>query len=614
MPSTSGRIAAIDTRAAPISLPTSMRPVVSIVTWTCSGTSRPGGGHRPAAADHRRLDLQQVHARLDEEQVDAADEQPAGLLLVGVAQVGEADVAEARQLGARADRAGDVAGAAVGGVAVGDLAGDAGGGDVELVGLVGDVVLGEDGGEAAEAGRLDGVDADVEERRVHPGDDVGPGEAEHLVAPLERRAAEVVGREVETLDVGAEGAVEDDHPLVHGIEVALAWPWLSRGYRRPSRRCVERSRATPSRELSARPICGRPLDGSRTAADGTVRRWCAGRCTRRPATTGRRGSSTAGGWPRTPSCPTAYGSVDEAQAVLGLARAHAVGELDRVLVAVMQDLWVLMAELATLPANRSKLEAGHDGRLRGDGRAPRAAHRRPRRAVRPADRVRRARRQRHRGVARPRPHGRAPGRAPLAGRRRRRRRSSCPTSTGCRTCCGRWPGGRRPPTARRCACETSPTTLPTGRLATYDHLTGAVASFNPTPSIERSGDVDDHRRPRGPDRRRRRRRAGRREGRGAAPARPRPGDARRLGLRRQGRPDAGRAAARRSERRRRRRRRPERRSTRPACATSPPPSPGPPPSTATSRRRWPTSPPSRRRRPARRSSRASSSPATATAR
>ena len=56
--------------------------------------------------------------------------------------------------------------------------------------------------------------------------------------------------------------------------------------------------------------------------------------------------------------PTAYGSVDEAQAVLGLARAHAVGELERVLVAVMQDLWVLMAELATLPANRSKLEPG----------------------------------------------------------------------------------------------------------------------------------------------------------------------------------------------------------------------------------------------------------------
>ena len=51
--------------------------------------------------------------------------------------------------------------------------------------------------------------------------------------------------------------------------------------------------------------------------------------------------------------PTAYGSVDEAQAVIGLARAHAAGELDDMLVAILRDLWVLMAELATLPANRS---------------------------------------------------------------------------------------------------------------------------------------------------------------------------------------------------------------------------------------------------------------------
>jgi len=56
--------------------------------------------------------------------------------------------------------------------------------------------------------------------------------------------------------------------------------------------------------------------------------------------------------------PTAYGTVDEAAAVIGLARAHAVGELDQMLVAVLRDLWVLMAELATLPENRGKLEPG----------------------------------------------------------------------------------------------------------------------------------------------------------------------------------------------------------------------------------------------------------------
>jgi cob(I)alamin adenosyltransferase len=60
--------------------------------------------------------------------------------------------------------------------------------------------------------------------------------------------------------------------------------------------------------------------------------------------------------------PTAYGSVDEAQAVLGLARAEAAGtdgtaaaELGALLVGIERDLYVLMAELATLPANRAKL-------------------------------------------------------------------------------------------------------------------------------------------------------------------------------------------------------------------------------------------------------------------
>lgn len=62
--------------------------------------------------------------------------------------------------------------------------------------------------------------------------------------------------------------------------------------------------------------------------------------------------------PKDSELPTAYGSVDEAAAVIGLARAHAAGELDRMLVAVLRDLWVLMAELATLPENRAKLEPG----------------------------------------------------------------------------------------------------------------------------------------------------------------------------------------------------------------------------------------------------------------
>jgi cob(I)alamin adenosyltransferase len=54
------------------------------------------------------------------------------------------------------------------------------------------------------------------------------------------------------------------------------------------------------------------------------------------------------------------GNVDEAQAALGVARADAEpgSELDQILVALERQLYVLMAEVATAPANRTKLVAG----------------------------------------------------------------------------------------------------------------------------------------------------------------------------------------------------------------------------------------------------------------
>jgi cob(I)alamin adenosyltransferase len=56
----------------------------------------------------------------------------------------------------------------------------------------------------------------------------------------------------------------------------------------------------------------------------------------------------------------ANGAVDEAQAALGLARAEAEpgSALDAQLLGLERDLWVLMAELATAPANRHKLAPG----------------------------------------------------------------------------------------------------------------------------------------------------------------------------------------------------------------------------------------------------------------
>lgn len=54
------------------------------------------------------------------------------------------------------------------------------------------------------------------------------------------------------------------------------------------------------------------------------------------------------------------GAVDEAQAALGVARAESGpgSELDDLLVDLERQLYVLMAEVATAPGNRPKLEAG----------------------------------------------------------------------------------------------------------------------------------------------------------------------------------------------------------------------------------------------------------------
>src|ERR1700694_3516362 len=56
--------------------------------------------------------------------------------------------------------------------------------------------------------------------------------------------------------------------------------------------------------------------------------------------------------------PAAYGAVDEAVSALGLARAEVErgSELDELLVRLQRELFVVGAERATAPKNRSKLE------------------------------------------------------------------------------------------------------------------------------------------------------------------------------------------------------------------------------------------------------------------
>ncbi|HEX2699788.1 MAG TPA: cob(I)yrinic acid a,c-diamide adenosyltransferase [Acidimicrobiales bacterium] len=73
---------------------------------------------------------------------------------------------------------------------------------------------------------------------------------------------------------------------------------------------------------------------------------------------GTTGLYFGGRLPKDAAVVDAYGTVDEAQAFLGLARSETApgSPVDRLLVELERDLWVLMADLATDQANRHKLE------------------------------------------------------------------------------------------------------------------------------------------------------------------------------------------------------------------------------------------------------------------
>ena len=85
--------------------------------------------------------------------------------------------------------------------------------------LVGDAVFPEGHREGAERRGLDGVDPDLEERLVHPGDEVRPGEDEHLVAAFEVVTAEIVAGETLLLHVRPERAVVNDDAVVDRVEI-----------------------------------------------------------------------------------------------------------------------------------------------------------------------------------------------------------------------------------------------------------------------------------------------------------------------------------------------------------------------------------------------------------
>src|SRR5918995_2928015 len=134
--------------------------------------------------------------------------------------------------------------------------------------------------------------------------------------------------------------------------------------------------ATPPRSVAENPLsepCSRPI-GVRAPATMTA---MASSSTRRlsrydPCKSGgmkvytRRGDDGTTGLlyggrvPKDSTAPTAYGSVDEAQAFVGLARAGVEpgSELDSMLIGIERDLWVLMADIALNPERRERGKPG----------------------------------------------------------------------------------------------------------------------------------------------------------------------------------------------------------------------------------------------------------------
>ncbi len=92
-------------------------------------------------------------------------------------------------------------------------AGELGGALIDSMGLVRETVLAEDVGDCAKGRGFDKVGAHFEEALMHLADSVGAGEDDVFVAALVLRAAEVLGSEIEPLDIGAERAVDHEDAL-----------------------------------------------------------------------------------------------------------------------------------------------------------------------------------------------------------------------------------------------------------------------------------------------------------------------------------------------------------------------------------------------------------------
>ncbi len=164
----------------------------------------------------RRLHLEDVLRGLDEQDVHTTFDEVFRLLVVVPLQlfegrIGQDRIAAREQQARRADRSGDEARPFGCGVLVAGGAREPCRGDVQLPRLLPDAPLAQPVRRRLEGARLDHVASDLEERLVDRLDDVGAGEDQVVVAPLERPAAEILSGRVMALNVRPHRAVEHDH-------------------------------------------------------------------------------------------------------------------------------------------------------------------------------------------------------------------------------------------------------------------------------------------------------------------------------------------------------------------------------------------------------------------
>ncbi len=206
------RVVSTDSMSVPSSI---LPPLGSSDTEHWIGSVRARGLERLAGAEDRRLDLEDVLRRLDDDQVRAAAHQPLGLLGEHLDQLGEGDPAQRGvvgrgQVAGGADRAGHEA------VLADRLARDLRRLCVDLDRVLAQAPLLELQAAGLERVGLDDVGARLHERAVHALDHIGAVEHQRLVA-LALQAPVVLLGQVELLERGAHAAVEDHDAAGHRL-------------------------------------------------------------------------------------------------------------------------------------------------------------------------------------------------------------------------------------------------------------------------------------------------------------------------------------------------------------------------------------------------------------